>query len=312
MEKLKDELGQFAGKIQDRIDVLFRRDGRKSRKLKLETREHKTLKKVLKVLHNPDGHMFSSVFYPSLSPGVCDYCERERCSNLITSIPFLITGAWIMKHSKDDRTRRWGASVIGAGCASGLFHSVLNHKNPRAKTLFRRIDYSTVCMATSMAVKAFQLPVPKHYPVINAVALPVNPFIMGAYNSGLIELNYFKHAMDKPELRAQWAIHALAVATAGTAFTLEDYYPQMPYIHSVWHTAAALATFTVLPMTHVSPTLTLPIVGPRHSIDYPPKMRDSLDKALGLNSPNSPTKSPKSPLKPRKPGGQPGGGYMHL
>mmetsp|Transcript_29304 Transcript_29304/g.64014 ORF Transcript_29304/g.64014 Transcript_29304/m.64014 type:complete len:284 (-) Transcript_29304:191-1042(-) len=274
MDTLKDNVGQVVEKVQDRLNVLFKRGGhvRPSKKLVLETREHKTLKKVLKVLHNPDGHMFSSVFYPSLAPGTCDYCNRERCANLITSIPFLFTGAWIMKNSKDERTRRWGASVIGAGCASGLFHSVLKHKKPRAKTLFRRIDYSTVCMATSLAVKAFQIPVPKHYPLINAFALPVNPFIMGAYNSGLIEYNYFRHAMDKPELRAQWAIHLAATAAAGTAFTLEDYKPTLPFTHATWHVAAALATFTVLPMAHISPTITLPIVGPRKSIDYPPTL----------------------------------------
>eukprot|EP00959_Pyramimonas_sp_CCMP1952_P410173 8596491-Pyramimonas_sp.AAC.1 len=232
-----NSVDRLVEQLKDRVHGFFKRGGnvRNSKKLVLETREHKTLKKVLKVLHNPDGHMFSSVFYPSLSPGTCDYCERERCANIITSIPFLITGAWIMKNSKDDRTRRWGASVIGAGCASGLFHSVLKHRHPRAKTLFRRIDYSTVCMATSMAVKAFQLPVPKYYKTFNAVLLPVNPFAMGAYNSGLIEYNYFKHAMDKPELRAQWVVHLAATAAAATAFTLEDIHPTLPYVHSVWH-----------------------------------------------------------------------------
>jgi len=276
--------------VKDKMLGIFNRGGGVAKdtpccggkQLPLQTREFKTLSKVLNVLHNENAGMFTSVFYPTFSPGCCDYCERERVANVVTSLPFLLAGAHIIKNSKDVPTRRWGKSVVGAGVASGLFHSFLRTKNPRLKSVFRRLDYSAVCLGTAMAVKALQIPVPSAYSSFSAITLPLNPFLLGGVNTLMIERKYFQHAVDKPELRKEYAMHVISTAVAASAFVTEDYRPHFPFIHSLWHMAAALATVTVLPMANVKKTIKLPIVGQRRSIDYPPTFSPKARASINL------------------------------
>ena len=42
--------------------------------------------------------------------------------------------------------------------------------------------------------------------------------------------------------------HQASVVAAATAFTIEDYKPELPFTHATWHCMAALATVTILPL----------------------------------------------------------------
>lgn len=135
-----------------------------------------------------------------------------------------------------------------SGVASTFFHSFINHEQPFLKSIARKLDYSTVSVATALAVKAMQVPTPPGYFALTAGAMPLNPLAVATMNIALLERTYIRRARANPKLRNDHRAHYVSGAIAMSAFAVEDIKTDIPFSHATWHTMAALATATLLPM----------------------------------------------------------------
>lgn len=81
--------------------------------------------------------------------------------------------------------------TLGAGCgaASLLFHSFLAHERPFCKSVCRRLDYSSVSTATTLAVAALRPNMPKAVFAASVVGIPINPLAVGSAQILLLEVS---------------------------------------------------------------------------------------------------------------------------
>jgi len=145
-------------------------------------------------------------------------------------------------------TRPSPSITAASGIASTFFHSFINHEQPFLKSVARKLDYSTVSVATALAVKAMQVPTPPGYFALTAGAMPLNPLAVATMNIALLERTYIQRARANPKLRNDHRAHYVSGAIAMSAFAVEDIKTDIPFSHATWHTMAALATATLLPM----------------------------------------------------------------
>eukprot|EP00239_Pterosperma_sp_CCMP1384_P005086 CAMPEP_0197847304 /NCGR_PEP_ID=MMETSP1438-20131217/5697_1 /TAXON_ID=1461541 /ORGANISM="Pterosperma sp., Strain CCMP1384" /LENGTH=240 /DNA_ID=CAMNT_0043459179 /DNA_START=185 /DNA_END=907 /DNA_ORIENTATION=+ len=230
--------------------ALADRSESRSGRLKLEAQSIRDLKSAIGIgLPKGGTGMFSNLLtYPGLNPGTCDYCHRERVANVLTSAPFLWTGHKIMRNHEDKTTKGYGASVMGVGVASGVFHSFLKTENPKLKSVFRRLDYMAVSFSTLMLLKAARIEVPRGYYKTAYLYGSLNPLAMAACNIGIMETAYLKRVAKAPELKGIHKLHSVVAAVSIGSFLLEEFKEDIPHSHAVWHCTAAMSTATAQPL----------------------------------------------------------------
>ncbi|XP_044501894.1 uncharacterized protein LOC123222931 [Mangifera indica] len=162
----------------------------------------------------------------------------ERFANVITSLPFIALGIYAPR--KNLNTRLYANSLIGVGVASSVYHS----SKGRLRKYFRWADYTMIATATVCLSRALRDENPKMLMAASAVLLPIQPLMVSAVHTGMMEVAFAKRALKDPNLRMAHTVHKLSSLLGGAFFIAEDVFPKTPFLHAAWHLAAAVGVGT--------------------------------------------------------------------
>nr|KJB12079.1 hypothetical protein B456_002G178500 [Gossypium raimondii] len=85
---------------------------------------------------------------------------------------------------------------------------------------------------------------PKLLMAASALLLPVQPLMVSAVHTGMMEVAFAKRALKYPELRMAHNVHKMSSLLGGVLFIADDVFPRTPFIHAAWHLAAAVGVGT--------------------------------------------------------------------
>ncbi|XP_039055406.1 uncharacterized protein LOC120198094 [Hibiscus syriacus] len=166
----------------------------------------------------------------------------ETDANVLTSLPFIVLG--IQAPRKKFNTTLDANSLIGVGVASTLYHS----SRGKLRKYLRRVDYTMIATATVCLSRAIRNENPKLLMEASALLLPVQPLMVSAVHTGMMEVAFAKRAVNDPESRKAHDVHNLSSLLGGgggcALFIADDMFPGMPFLHSAWHLAAAVGAGT--------------------------------------------------------------------
>ncbi|GLC35711.1 hypothetical protein PLESTB_000486400 [Pleodorina starrii] len=174
-------------------------------------------------------------------PGTCDRNMCERCCNITTSIPYVVCGCHAMRHRSTASGKTWGASMVGVGAASALFHGSYGS----VREWGRRMDFWTIAAASNLMTRALFPGVPASVTAAGMLATPFKPFLVSFVNSTAMELKFMAAARRNPKLRGPQRLHATCCLLGLGAFALEDWKPDLPLVHSVWHLLSSVSVATI-------------------------------------------------------------------
>ncbi|KXZ56582.1 hypothetical protein GPECTOR_1g523 [Gonium pectorale] len=190
------------------------------------------------------GGLIATVASASLSPrgpGTCDHNVCERCCNIATSAPYVVCGCHALRNRTTAAGKTWGASIVGVGIASAVFHG----SSGSFREWGRRADFWTIAGASNLMTRALFPGVPAAVTAAGILATPFKPFLVSFVNSTAMELKFLAAARRNPKLRGAQRLHAACCLLGLGAFALEDYMPQLPLVHSVWHLLSSGAVATI-------------------------------------------------------------------
>ncbi|GIL43215.1 hypothetical protein Vafri_1019 [Volvox africanus] len=174
-------------------------------------------------------------------PGTCDRNMCERCCNITTSIPYVMCGCHAIRHRCTASGKTWGASLIGVGIASAVFHGSYGS----FREWGRRMDFWTISAASNLMTRSLFPGVPASVTAAGMLATPFKPFLVSFVNSTAMELKFLAAARRNPKLRGPQRLHAVCCLMGLGAFALEDWRPDLPLVHSVWHLLSSTAVATI-------------------------------------------------------------------
>ncbi|KAI8538900.1 hypothetical protein RHMOL_Rhmol09G0139400 [Rhododendron molle] len=143
----------------------------------------------------------------------CESGDRhlgERIANVITSLPFIALGI---------KTPRQDTALVG------------------------NIDAKKLC-STVFLSRALRNENPKLLMAASALILPVQPLMVSALHTGMMEVVFAKRALEDPELRTAHNVHKMSSVLGGALFIADDVFPDTPFLHAAWHLAAAVGVGT--------------------------------------------------------------------
>ncbi|XP_044489181.1 uncharacterized protein LOC123213743 [Mangifera indica] len=158
----------------------------------------------------------------------------ERFANVLTSLPFIALG--IQAPRKNLNTRLYANSLIGVGVTSSVYHC----SKGRLRKYFRWADYTMIAAATVCLSRALRDESPKMLMAASALLLPIQPLMVSAVHTGMMEVAFAKRALKDPNLRMAHNVHTLSSLLGGVLFIADDVFPQTPFLHAAWHLAAAV------------------------------------------------------------------------
>ncbi|KAM7270862.1 hypothetical protein ACFE04_030076 [Oxalis oulophora] len=167
-----------------------------------------------------------------------DQTLMERVANVATSLPFIALG--LTTPRKNPNTKLYANSLIGVGVASSLYHS----SRGNVRRYLRWADYTMIAAASVCLSRAISNENSKILTVASAVMLPIQPMMVSAVHTGMMEVAFAKRALKDPQLRPAHNLHKLSSILGGVLFVADDVFPQTPYLHAAWHLAAALGVGT--------------------------------------------------------------------
>ncbi|KAK8495759.1 hypothetical protein V6N11_010292 [Hibiscus sabdariffa] len=167
-----------------------------------------------------------------------DHNLVETFANVVTSLPFIALG--IQAPRKNFNTRLYANSLIGVGVASTLYHS----SRGNLRKYLRWADYTMIATATVCLSRAIRNENPKLLMAASALLLPVQPLMVSAVHTGMMEVAFAKRAVKDPGLRKAHTLHKMSSLLGGALFIADDMYPGTPFLHSAWHLAAAVGAST--------------------------------------------------------------------
>lgn len=162
----------------------------------------------------------------------------ETFANVLTSIPFIVLG--LQAPRKNLNTSLYANSLIGVGIASSLYHS----SRGQARKYLRWADYTMIATTTLCLSRAMRDENPKFLMAASTLLLPIQPLMVSAVHTGLMEVAFARRALKTPELRTAHNLHTLSSLLGCALFVADDCYPQTPYLHAAWHLAAAIGVGT--------------------------------------------------------------------
>ncbi|XP_040373466.1 uncharacterized protein LOC112200125 isoform X1 [Rosa chinensis] len=162
----------------------------------------------------------------------------ERAVNVLTSLPFIVLG--IHAPRKNLNTKLYANSLIGVGVASSLYHC----SRGKLRKYMRWADYTMIATATVCLSRALRNENPKLLMAASAVFLPIQPLMVSAVHTGMMEVAFAKRALKDPELRMAHNVHKMSSLLGGVLFIADDVFPRTPYLHAAWHLAAAVGVST--------------------------------------------------------------------
>ncbi|CAN1151554.1 hypothetical protein LINPERHAP2_LOCUS18240 [Linum perenne] len=162
----------------------------------------------------------------------------ETVANVLTSIPFVALG--LQAPRKDLNTKLYANSLIGVGIASSLYHS----SRGKVRKYLRWLDYAMIAATTVCLSRALRDENPKLLMAASAALLPIQPLMVSALHTGMMEVAFAKRALEDPELRNVHTMHKMSSLVGGALFIADDLFPETPYLHAGWHLAAAVGVGT--------------------------------------------------------------------
>ncbi|KAM7484658.1 hypothetical protein LguiA_000667 [Lonicera macranthoides] len=156
----------------------------------------------------------------------------ETIANVLTSIPFIVLG--------NLNCKLYANSLIGVGVASSLYHA----SRGKLRKYLRWADYTTIATATVCLSRALRNENPKLLMAASALFLPIQPLMVSAVHTGMMEVAFAKRAVQDPELKRVHKVHKISSLLGGAFFVADDAFPQTPYLHAAWHLAAAIGVST--------------------------------------------------------------------
>ncbi|CAI0431861.1 unnamed protein product [Linum tenue] len=162
----------------------------------------------------------------------------ETVANVLTSLPFVALG--MQAPRKDLNTKLYANSLIGVGITSSLYHS----SRGEVRKYLRWLDYAMIAATTVCLSRALRNENPKLLMAASAVLLPIQPLMVSAVHTGMMEVAFAKRALEDPELRNIHTMHKMSSLLGGALFIADDLFPQAPFLHAGWHLAAAVGVGT--------------------------------------------------------------------
>ncbi|KAJ4848233.1 hypothetical protein Tsubulata_033771 [Turnera subulata] len=156
-----------------------------------------------------------------------DHHIAEIVANVATSLPFIYLE--LEAPRKNSSTKLYANSLIGVGVASGLYHS--------SRGRVRWLDYTMI--ATSCKPYVYR----EHF-ATSTILLPVQPMMVSAIHTGMMEVAFTKRASEDPQLRKAHTLHKMSSLLGGALFVADDVLPKTHYLHAGWHLAAAIGVGT--------------------------------------------------------------------
>ncbi|KAK6931020.1 hypothetical protein RJ641_002813 [Dillenia turbinata] len=179
---------------------------------------------------------------PCLRPIRCslhgDLNITERIANVLTSLPFIVLG--MQAPRKNLNCKLYANSLIGVGVASSLYHS----SRGKVRKYLRWFDYTMIATATVCLSRALRNENPKFLMAASALFLPIQPLMVSAVHTGMMEVAFAKRALKDPDLRMAHTVHKMSSLLGGALFIADDLFPETPYVHAAWHLAAAVGVGT--------------------------------------------------------------------
>lgn len=167
-----------------------------------------------------------------------DQSIAETVANVVTSLPFVVLG--FQAPRKNLNTTLYANSLIGVGVASSLYHS----SRGKARKYLRWADYTMIAATTLCLSRALRDENPKLLMAASTFLLPIQPMVVSALHTGMMEVAFARRRSTKPELRMAHNLHTTSSILGGALFIAEDCFPQTPYLHAAWHLAAAVGVGT--------------------------------------------------------------------
>ncbi|KAH6802190.1 fold protein [Perilla frutescens var. frutescens] len=167
-----------------------------------------------------------------------DRSLAETVVNVLTSLPFIALG--IQAPRKNLNCTMYANSLIGVGVASSLYHA----SRGTVRKYLRWADYTMIATSTVCLTRALRNENSKLLMATSALFLPIQPLMVSAVHTGLMEVAFAKRAVEDPDLRSAHKVHRMTSLVGGALFVCEDYFPDTPYLHAAWHLAAAVGVGT--------------------------------------------------------------------
>lgn len=184
----------------------------------------------------------AATYLSPTGPGGCDHNPLERCCNCATSVPFMMVGVHAIKNRRTTEGKVWGASMVGVGMASTMFHA----SSGAWREWGRRMDYWSIAASSSLLLRAVYPKTPTSVTIASMAMIPFKPFLVSSFNSAAMELKFLHRARKNPKrLGKAQMLHASTCLLGLSAFALEDYCPQLPLLHSAWHCLSAAGVSVV-------------------------------------------------------------------
>ncbi|PKI44230.1 hypothetical protein CRG98_035304 [Punica granatum] len=162
----------------------------------------------------------------------------ETVANVLTSLPFIALG--IQTPRKNLNTKLYANALIGVGMASSLYHC----SRGKLRRFFRWADYTMIATTAVCLSRAIRNENPKLLMAASAVFLPIQPLMVSAVHTGMMEVAFAKRALEDPDLRKAHTVHKMSSLLGGVLFIADDVFPNTPFLHAAWHLAAAVGVGT--------------------------------------------------------------------
>ncbi|KAK1390072.1 Cytosolic fe-s cluster assembly factor nar1 [Heracleum sosnowskyi] len=162
----------------------------------------------------------------------------ETIVNVLTSIPFVAIG--LQTPRKNLNCKIYANSLIGVGVASSLYH--VSRGSMRKYT--RWADYTMIATATVCLSRALRDENSKLLMAVSALALPIQPLMVSAVHTGMMEVAFARRALKDPNLKMAHNMHKMSSLLGAALFIADDALPQTPFLHAAWHLAAAVGVAT--------------------------------------------------------------------
>ncbi|GAV63128.1 hypothetical protein CFOL_v3_06649 [Cephalotus follicularis] len=162
----------------------------------------------------------------------------ETAANVLTSLPFIALG--IQAPRKNMNTKLYANSLIGVGVASSLYHC----SRGKLRKYLRWADYTMIATASVFLSRALRDENSKLLMVASTFLLPIQPLMVSAVHTGMMEVAFAKRALKDPDLRMAHNVHKMSSFLGGAFFIADDVFPKTPFLHAAWHLAAAVGVGT--------------------------------------------------------------------
>ncbi|KAA8532564.1 hypothetical protein F0562_032620 [Nyssa sinensis] len=167
-----------------------------------------------------------------------DETLAETIANVLTSLPFIALG--LQSPRKNLNCKLYANSLIGVGVTSSLYHA----SRGQLRKYLRWADYTMIATSTVCLSRALRNEPPGLLMAASALFLPVQPLMVSAVHTGMMEVAFARRALQDPDLRMAHNVHKMSSLLGGVLFIVDDIFPQTPFVHAAWHLAAAVGVST--------------------------------------------------------------------